>query len=421
MSVSSLSLSNSVETRKDIISERLLIIYILLIGTLTFTNNSAASPIALVALFLSCFYNKYLSTAIYISTLIISPGFSAIQVLLSSFVISIIGITTLNNLGKKTIMVFVATSMFVFWMLMGAAFGTHTQMVTILLFAFRLYLVVFIIQMVINTNEKLILNSLLYSGLAIAAFVGYNFFTGNVDAFLSDQGRLEYQDNIKTLATSIVVPIFISLNKLLNKESRKRKVEFVFYGAILIICLPVLLLTYARGVTFGLIIATFLLMLFTQKRFKFSYFVIYLLVAVVVAFIAYRLEMSQELWFDNLEGGNGRTDIYKMHYNYMLSQGPGTVFWGYGSDSMKDIIGRNTHSTILAYFFHFGVGGILFALFEILITLIGLFKKRKCLSFYLCLFILSFVMFSGHGGYESFLYYVIMGLCLGMSYKFERR
>ena len=217
MSVSSLSLSNRVETRKDIISEWLLIIYILLIGALTFTSNSAASPVALVALFLSCFYNKYLSIAIYISTLIISPGFSALQVLLSSLVISIVGLTILRNFGKKTITVFVATSLFVIWMLMGAAFGAHTQMVTILLFAFRLYLVVFIIQMVINTNERLIVSSLLYSGLAIAVFVGYNFFTGNVDAFLSDQGRLEYQDNIKTLATSIVVPIFISLNKLLNR------------------------------------------------------------------------------------------------------------------------------------------------------------------------------------------------------------
>ena len=195
----------------------------------------------------------------------------------------------------------------------------------------------------------------------------------------------------------------------------------MFYGAVLIICLPVLLLTYARGVTFGLIIATFLLMLTGQKRFKISHFIIYLLVAIVVAFIAYRLEMSQSLWFDNLEGGNGRAGIYKMHYKYMLAQGPGTVFWGYGSDSMKDVIGWNPHSTILAYFFHFGVGGILFALFEILITVVGLFKKRKYLGFYLCLFILGMTMFSSHGDFDSFLYYVIMGLCLGMCYKFERR
>ena len=418
MSDNILSVFNEAKLLKERKSQRLLIAYTIVLALLTFYGSSLASPFALVMIFVMALYNKYLALAIYFSTMIIHPGFSVLEVFVSLTEISIIGISIMaKKMNNKTISLFIVTTLFIFFMVLGMIAGARSKFDTILLFGFNLYLVVFITQMIMDTNDKLILDAMFFSGIVIAIYVGYNYMMGNLDTFTSEQGRLGYQENAKTLATSVAIPVFMALNKFFNKSSRKNKGELLFYVIVFFICFPVFLLTYARGVTIALAISILVLMITNSGRFKFYHFLIYALVAFVASIIIVRLEMNTSLWFDHTEGGNGRTEIYKMYYNYMVNKGPGTIIWGIGSASMKEIFGWYPHSTILAYFFHFGIWGAIFVLYEIFITLIPLIKQRKELGFYLGLFVLNLIMFSSHGSYDSVLYCIIIGLCYGIANK----
>lgn len=398
-------------------SEKWLVMYTIVLAFLTFTHNPFAVPFALLMILVFIFNNKYLALAAYVSTLIINPPFTVATVFISLLEISVIGVSLVKRMSKNLMTMFILTSIFILLMIIGMAVGAESKLDTILLFGFNLYLVVFIAQMIIEKDEKLIILAMLFSGLAIAIYVGYNFLTGNVDNFLSSQGRLGYQENAKTLASSVVIPVFMALNKFLKKEERKSREELLFYIVVFAICFPLFLLTYARGVTIALTISVLVLMITNFGRFKFYHFFIYAMVAVVAGIIIVKLEMNASLWLDHLEGGNGRTTIYKMYYNYMVSKGPGTIIWGIGSVNMKEVFGWYPHSTILAYFFHFGIWGAIFVLYEIFITMIPLMKQRKRMGFYLGLFILSLVMSSSHGSFNNVLYCVILGLCYGMANK----
>lgn len=398
-------------------SERWLALYTIVLAFLTFTHNPFAVPFALLMILVFAFNNKYLALAAYVSTLIINPPFTVATVFVSLLEVSAIGVSLMKRFSKNLMTMFVLTSLFILLMLIGMAVGAESKLETILLFGFNLYLVVFIAQMIIEQDEKLIIGALLFSGLAIAIYVGYNFLTGNVDEFLSSQGRLGYQENAKTLAASVVIPVFLALNKFFKREERKNRGELLFYIVVFAICFPVLLLTYARGVMIAFAAAVLVLMITNSGRFKFYHFLIYAIVAVAMGFIIVRLEMNASLWFDNLEGGNGRTGIYRMYYNYMVQKGRSAIIWGLGTANFKDIIGWYPHSVFFAYFFHFGIWGAIFVAYEIIVTLVGLFRKRKDLGFYLSLFTLVLVMFSAHGSYNTPLYYVILGLCYGMVNK----
>lgn len=406
---------NSNSTLKDKMSERFLLFFIVIEAFLSYSNSSFATVFALLMIFVFAFYNKYLALSAYIGTVIISPGFSTVELFIVLSEISVIGASIMNFKCRAITNYFIITTVFFLLMIIGMALGTKTEMVSILLFVINLYVAVFVAQAVVGNNEKLIVDSLLFAGLMIAIQVGYSYLTGNIDKVVSASGRLLYQENSKNLATIIVIPCFIALYKLLDIESRRKKGKLVFYVACFAICFPVLLLTYSRGVTIALIVAAFLLMVIQPKALKFYSILMYSLVAVAIYFIISHLTMDSDLWFNNLEGGNGRTDIYKLYFDYMFRQGGRTIVFGYGTSNMGEVIGWYPHSVILSYFFNLGIIGVLYLLYEITASAMGLIKQGKNARFYIGLLVLGLMMFSSHGTYNTALFCLIIGLCFGMA------
>ena len=129
------------------------------------------------------------------------------------------------------------------------------------------------------------------------------------------------------------------------------------------------------------------------------------------------LQLSSHLWFDNLEGGNGRTRIWAMYLDYMKQHGVSTLLLGLGTVSQKETLGWYPHSLILAHYFHFGVSGMLFLIYQIWNPAEKLYLQKKTRAFYFCLLLLAVMMFFPHGSYYEPLFWVIIGVSFGSAYS----
>lgn len=404
--------SRFITAKKVRTGQIILIAYGALFGYLSFINSPFATRFALLYILASAFYDKYLALSVYICTMVVAPEFTKMELAIS--MMEVLGIGTailLHTKGsiKRLLMIDVA---FVFYVLLGLVLGLNSQLITVFLYAFNLLLSVFIARMVCDRDDDLILLALLIAGIIVSAITLHLLMTGQFFAL-----RIDYKGNSKDLSTVIVFPVFMAINKMLGYKNYKSKITLLIYLGVFFVTLPLLLLTYSRGVTIALIVASCILYILYSKRRGIKNILLVAIIGGLLYYMVGNMNMSSRMWFDNLEGGNGRTRIWETYWNYMVNKGPLTSICGLGTASQKDVIGWYPHSSILAHFFHFGLLGLIFILFQTLSPLINLYKKRKVFPFQFCLLVLTIIMFFPHGSYYEPLFWVIIGISFGTIYK----
>ena len=118
--------------------------------------------------------------------------------------------------------------------------------------------------------------------------------------------------------------------------------------------------------------------------------------------------------FENVEGGNGRTEIWADFIQQLKDTN--SLAFGFGPGFTKDIsrTGFYSHSTILDYLFCYGITGFLYILYLILSVSYKLFKNNERFYLFQGLFLLNIIMFSTHGSAGTLLFNVILGLCMSV-------
>lgn len=402
--------------KREKISEGLLLLYAIIYGFLFMTNNSLHIPFILLSIPLLTFYSKHLGLVAYIIMTIIQPEFSSAELFAVMFEASLIGVMIMKGNKNKGVKMLLGIDLFFMMvMIIGMLLGCNSKMVSILLYAFTLFMSVFVAKTVIDNEGDLMLRALLYGSLIMALFTGYNYATGNVEIY-SSQGRLMFEEHAKTLSSALAIPILMSIDNFFNYKFVKNKYVLLFWGCVFLLCFPLFILTYSRGITIALIVAVFILYVLYTNSAKMSSTIIAIVVGIVVYSVSLKLEMESNLWLSNLEGGNGRTEIWKIHFDYMSQKGVLAWIFGLGTADLKSVLDWNPHSVILAQVFHFGFWGFLFIVFQTLTPLIRLFNKRKFYPFPLSLCVLAIIAFSTHGGYSDGLFWTIIGISLGYAY-----
>lgn len=134
--------------------------------------------------------------------------------------------------------------------------------------------------------------------------------------------------------------------------------------------------------------------------------------AVAVFYLITNIQFDNEMMFENVEGGNGRTIIWADFIQQLKDTN--SLAFGFGPGFTKDIsrLGFYSHSTILDYLFCYGIAGFLYILFFLYLAAINLFKINKNSYYYQGLFLLGVIMFSTHGSAGTLLFNVILGLSL---------
>lgn len=243
----------------------LLLVYAVSLGLLSVFNSPYISLFSLFALSACVLFDKQLALSIYICSAIVGADFSSIETLVSAIVVLAIGVSVFDLRDKRTKRLLMSVTLFSMSMLAGFALGANSQMITILILTFKLFMMVTIAQSATISNGSILEKAILYGGLVIAGITAYHFYVGDISVLSEGQGRLTYRENVKELSTAIVIPVYMSINKMLDYRNRRNNRELLFFILVFALCFPLLLMTYSRGVFIGLLVSAVLLQLAYSK------------------------------------------------------------------------------------------------------------------------------------------------------------
>lgn len=264
-----------------------------------------------------------------------------------------------------------------------------------------------------DTQERaLIITAVLCSGIAMSMIMIISLSTGTIIQDIST--RLQYNEKSKHLSTTLAPLILSSVYMLLYYRGTKKilfNCGLIFVVAILSY---MLVLTYSRGVLAALIISVSYLLFRYMGRLNFRKFFVLVLLTISAFIFVSNMQIDSDLMFENVEGGNGRTDIW-IAFIQQLKETNSLAF-GFGPGFTKDISQSDfySHSTILDYLFCYGITGFVYILYLILSVSFKLFKNNIRLFYYQGLFLLNVIMFSTHGSAGTLLFNVILGLCMSV-------
>ena len=403
--------------KKSKYSEYLLVLFSVILGFLTFRENPHVGIYVLISLVISVLYDRNLTIALYVLVSFMGVTLSSTEVLGELAIVSAVGLSIIriNNKGSRGLLI--AVAVYSALILIGSFFYVTFELVSLILYIFKLVTMIIIAQVVVSSNDKLILYAVLLAAIIMTAITGYLYVIGDTSIYTEYSNRLTYNGNVKDLATAIVIPVIYALDKLLDYKNLKNKAEIAFYGIAGGICLAILLLTYARGVLIGLAVAVLALVMTYSKKFSFSRVVFFAVLAILIVKLIDSLQLNSNVMFASIEGGDGRTDIYSMFFNYMVNNGGATLIWGLGSATPSYLPISNPHSVLFAHYFYFGIFGALFISYILGTAFMKLKHFRVSAPFYFALFLQTVVMYSAHGTYSDPRFWITIGLCTGIVLK----
>lgn len=252
-------------------------------------------------------------------------------------------------------------------------YGIDSQIISLLMtygniMVYALLLNVFRYDSVLNgMMDSVWASSFLFIGITTISLVKSGFhFTG----------RLGFEDNVRSLANAVAIPIYIWLVSMLSRHNygytpRKLQHFIGIVGSVL------LLLTVTKGAIFALIIAMLVYCIITKKGW------IKILVLALLAIIAGIWMQSNGIvdftrFTQRNYDLNGRTSIWQFYYMKLKERGTLGYLFGFGPGNVQRLFpeeyyGRYyVHSTILDFFFSYGI----FAFLGI-ITLFGVMISKS--------------------------------------------
>lgn len=257
-----------------------------------------------------------------------------------------------------------------------------------------------------------------YAYICCAIIVCIYIYMGGLDNNLM-VGRLSLGDNIKKLSYICAIPLSFYYYSYIGrcKVFENANGTFVKLLSLLltVTLFGTLFMTLARGVFLSFGIGTILLLLLSRSKTKSLFFFVFVaaLLLLVSQYIEnlgmFRIERLFET--DQYETGNGRTEIWAHYISRMQDMGSRYILLGTGPGNISRIsnIEFYAHSTILDYFFSYGIIGLfIFILVEITV-LVKLFKKNNNIPFIIVLtFLFSYATHGGAANQEMFLLQAIL-------------
>lgn len=395
--------TGKVGIKKRLVKSAFILLFSIIEGLLVTQESQYAVGLAIGAILLSVVWDRNLAVAIYVCLSLLHVELGTMGNALSIAVIgAIMGLdmikVDLGGLRKylKAIVIFSIVVVFSYF------FAIESSLVSVILVIFRLFFMLYVAKSVYDEKHGLILFSIVAVGIAMLAIVWL---------FPQTVGVYSYQENKKDLSIVLGAAIYLVFEALINKDIK----GFVYRIAsifLLLLFAVTTIFTYSRGVLLAVVVSiSFVLLTMVKNR----RFVVFFIIAAVAALFYYELplQVNTERMFSNIEGGNGRTDIWMNFYEIMKSQGFMRLLLGCGTMGLSTLTlnGTYAHSAILDYFFAFGILGFIFIIYILVTITVALVKAKDW--YYTGLMILTFFMYVPHGTHNDFQFLLLLGLCMG--------
>ena len=388
--------------------------------------SSSESIIAFAIIVFSLVFGIETSLCVYLCAFIIQIQFTDFQVrLLMIFMTGILLYSIVQNKVYKQLQSYFALFL-IFWIctLFSTLVGYKTQIISCVPFLFQLLLTIGLAYYS-QKDADFILYALVMSGLCVCLFVFYQYITGNAAYFGMSlvYGDGEEAGQVKDLSVCAAIPAYYCSYCFIYKSGKLR--NKLFLSTLFVICIAVIVLTYSRGVLISLALSLLYLVLsYSKNKFSFKKLLLFIVACVVVGYVLSLLEFDEDKMLRNLEGGNGRVEIWSYYFSKLKEGGLSRLLFGFGSGDSRRITegsmysGVYAHSVILDYFFSYGIIGLVF-----IVSLLGHIARRLFLGnnvIYLGLLFLISLMFFTHGSSTNILFHSVLGVCLGTGYLNKR-
>lgn len=368
--------------------------------------------ISIVLLYITILWDRRLPLCVYIITSVLGTALTGVVTTINAVYLSFLALYSVyRNFNNKKFRIYFIITMYFFVVLF---FSFVTGINSHLDYAIKIIVASLIVLQVASCGSSedrlLVLSAVLCGGISMSLIVFYSIYSGAVDVSM----RLQYDENSKTLSTALAPLILTAVYLLLFGNKKKNKLNAVGLFTLIVVLLFLLVRTYSRGVLIALIISILYLCLRYMGKMSFRNIITPVLFLIVVYFFVSKIEIDNELMFENVEGGNGRTMIWSEFFQQLKDTN--SLVFGFGPGFTKDVsrLGFYSHSTILDYLFCYGIAGFIYILSLIVSVSFQLFNKNNRIYLYQGLFLLSVIMFSTHGSAGTLLFNIILGLCMSV-------
>lgn len=256
---------------------------------------------------------------------------------------------------------------------------------------------------------KLLLTSLIISGLMMIAIVSLQIFRGT--AFIAQGYRLTYKGELRTFANSLSIPFIIFLYRTMSTaKSRMLNLSLTVLFSIYLI------LSFSRGNILAVIVVSITLILFWQNggknRLKKYLFMIMFIFGGMLLLNMIGSDNSQNL--TNIASGEARIDIWTYYFKRLFDGGFVRIVFGFGPGDLRRVsLGTfygifYAHSTLFDYIFSYGLCGLLIEGFFFYRAIKNARLQNSPLIFAL-LFLTAFLFFP-FGTCDNLIFHTLLGL-----------
>lgn len=394
-----------------------LILCFVLLGVLSQLRPAAASILFLFFLFSSFYINRILPVCFYLIGNVIHIETNSMTLILIWSYLAVISLYYIKKSDVPLKTLVLPSVVFFINAIFSNFFGINVNWITCYQMVVSILIMIFIAYIMTKKDSVFVLLTFLSTGLLMLFIVYWQIFTGRV--FETAQGSIGFAEHAKSLSVPVIIIAYISVYLLLNfRRYRLQWYNILFCLILVLSTVGLVLLTYSRGVLISFIVAGLYLVV---RSIKGNFFIT--LFSAFVMFFAFshllsNLQLNESLMFDNLEGGNGRTEIWASFINQMETSQ--SVLIGFGSGNTKDIslLGYYSHSSILDFFFCYGIGGLIYIVY--LLCNIGFSLKQHNDVFFMGVYILFVLMFSTHGSSSGILFNCYIGLTAGVALSYRK-
>lgn len=396
-------------TTKDKIIVLLILLFGCVVSFLSVRENSNTGTFALTCIIVSLLIDKRLPLCLSIVAGLLDCEYTTEHLFFVMLIVSVscfISIFTSKAKVLKSYRIPVACFALVF--ILSYLLGERCEYTIACLILYSLIICYTIALLHGENKDALIIYSLVIGGVCMMGIMVAIIAQGGV---LGVVRRLQFHENIKVISTALAFPIFHLVWELISNYKNINFIRKIVYVLLILLCLFILILTYARGVILALSLSLVTLIFLHSRKFGLMQFV-FLVVLIIGGYIMIdKMSVDADIMFNNLEGGHGRTEIWSDFYNKMREGGVIRLLFGFGPGDLKRIITDiYAHSVILDFFFSFGILGFICFLSFIFVTVKELLKRKNMYG--LCLLLLCLAMYFPHGSASTTQFYYLLGLCI---------
>ncbi len=260
---------------------------------------------------------------------------------------------------------------------------------------------------------------LVFAFVCCALIVCCYIFSGGLENNLY-AGRLAFGENIKKLSTICAIPLAFLIYAFIGgcqiiKNQNAKIIKFIQILITLFLAV-VLFLTLARGVFLAFGVGVLILLFLSERKLK-TYFFFAIAAIIFVFMLQYvgsldLFRIDRLLESEEMSTGNGRTEVWSHYINKIYDMGTQYVFFGTGPGEISRIsyVEMYAHSTILDYYFSFGLFGVLTFFCVEFAVLKKLYKSDNRIPFVIAVVFLT--TYATHGSAANIEMFILQGILI---------